>query len=87
MQKWNNLQDLQQNEKISSLEELYESRLDLAQRVKTIRNLDRFFPCHQIKQSLIPSSISYEPFNFENFNFLTLILLKNFFEMNQIYNY
>ena len=72
MQKWNNLQDLQQNEKISSLEELYESRLDLAQRVKTIRNLDRFFPCHQIKQSLIPSSISYEPFNFENFNFLTL---------------
>jgi CubicO group peptidase (beta-lactamase class C family) len=87
MQKWNNLQDLEQNEKISSLEELYESRLDLAQRVKTIRNLDRFFPCHQIKQSLISSSISYEPFNFENFNFLTLnqnLTLDDYIRLNYV---
>lgn len=54
MQSWN-----KQNpeDTIGSLEDLYGGKLDLEQRIETIRHLDRFFPCSEITPAPQTSSI------------------------------
>ncbi|WP_353202873.1 serine hydrolase [Polynucleobacter sp.] len=55
MQSWN-----KQNpeDAIGSLEDLYGGKLDLEQRIETIRHLDRFFPCSEITPAPQTSSIT-----------------------------
>ena len=54
MQSWNK----KNPEAIGSLEDLYGGKLDLEQRIETIRQLDRFFPCSDITPAPQTSSIT-----------------------------
>ena len=66
MQSWNKKNP---EKAIGSLEDLYGGKLDLEQRINTIRYLDCFFPCSDITQAPQTSSITERIIDLSNLRF------------------